>query len=213
MTQSKKKPSPSLTQRVKEVESQLLANSKDSKFATKLIRQLKSLQKEADLTGVEILVPSKSVTDEIDFGATKIQRCAEGFLFTAKGGLQTLISWRMARVCALVEQLFKFRDNPAAEPEMRRMEGVMQSAVLYVLQSPVFASLDALATLDIANAIIQTFNRYAKENIDEALPHDETEEDIKENIEQEKAERVLEQLTQEAENLPDYEKEEEETNE
>jgi hypothetical protein len=195
-------------EKLKEAENLLLTNSKDDKFAKQLIKQIKSLQKEIDLSSVELIVPVKSITDEIDYGAVKIQRCAQGFLFTAKGGLQTLVSWRMKRVCRFLDQLFIFKEKAAENEEEARLRGLYAAALQYVYQAPLFASASEESLMDIATCIVDTYGKFCRENIDNAEEHEETEEDVKENIELEAEINTMQRLIEEADKLPNYDEDE-----
>lgn len=157
------------------------------------------------------MVTTSSVTDEIDFGATKIQRTAQGFLFTAKGGIQTLIGWRMQSVCNMIQPLFDFRNTPTDDEEEKKFREIYQSAVLYILQSPIFASLSQGLMYDIATTMLRGFNEIAAEKVDNAEPTEETEADIKEEIEDENASRFIDEVANT--DLPDYGEATEETEE
>jgi hypothetical protein len=206
----KKKQTNSLAEQLKEAESLLLANLKDAQYGKKLIRKYADLTKQNALSGVELQVTTKSITDSIDFGAVKVDRCAQGFLFTAKGGLQTLVSWRMQRVCGLIQLLFTIRDEFSGEEldeETRKYYQTVATAVQYVFQAPIFASSDSLALLDIATAIVTAFNASAERKLAEAEAEgatEETEQDVKDNIEAERQEQVFNQLIDEGEKLPNY---------
>jgi hypothetical protein len=193
--------------KLEEVVNLVIANSKDAKYGEKLARNLISLQKQIDNTGVEVHIPISTITDSIDFGATKIQRCAQGFLFTAKGGLQVVVSWRMNAACDMIQQLFNFRDNPTDDATEKEFREQYTSAVLYVFQAPLFACLGQNQLFTIALEILRSFNRTAKEVIESATESEETEADVKANIEEENEQQALDNLIKEAENLPSYEDE------
>jgi hypothetical protein len=201
-----KKKTETISDKIKEVVNQIQANSKDAKFAKKLTSRLVDLQKQADVQAVEICVPSTTVTDEIDFGSTKIQRTAQGFLFTAKGGLQTLISWRMNAVCQMIQWLFDWKETPTDDEEEKKVREAHTSAVLYLMQAPLFGAIGQTQLFEIATHILSVFNAYAEEHKD-VEPSEETEADIKANIEAEREQEVIDRMVEEAENLPQYEDE------
>jgi hypothetical protein len=145
-----------------EVESQLIANAKDAAFAKRLIAKLIDTQKQIDNKGFEIQVPTSTVTETVDFSTVKIQRCAQGYLFTAKGGFQTLVSWNMQRVCLMIQTLIElhnteYEDTEEAQ-ERKKLNEIFINSVLYVLQAPIFASLNSVAVMKIATSILKTFN-------------------------------------------------------
>jgi hypothetical protein len=191
-----------------EVESQLIANAKDAAFAKRLIAKLIDTQKQIDNKGFEIQVPTSTVTETVDFSTVKIQRSAQGYLFTAKGGFQTLVSWNMQRVCLMIQTLIElhnteYEDTEEAQ-ERKKLNEIFINSVLYVLQAPIFASLNSVAVMKIATSILKTFNEEANEMIETAEPSEETEEDVKANIEADRATKAFEQLVDEAQNLPNY---------
>lgn len=197
-----------MADKVKEVENQIIANSNDETSAKKLVGRLQDLYKQLAIEPVEVEVTTKSVTDEIDFGATKIQRCSKGFLFTAKGGLQTLASWRMQSVCDMIENLFKLARTVPETEEERDYNERYKSSVLYVLQAPIFASVgrstNPISLFEIAAQCIKSFNKVTNEVIENMHPSEETEKDVKENIAEYNALKAILNLADEAENLPNY---------
>lgn len=172
-----------------------------------MLKSLEKLRQQEAVEAVEVEVTTKSVTDEIDFGETKIQRCAKGFLFTAKGGLQTLVSWRMERVCKMCETLFYYRDYAPKEEEAQKLVSALTNAILYVFQAPIFASLNEQTLVYTATDILRRFNDAAEAMIDSAEPSEETEEDVKANIKAENEDKALAQLVDEAAKLPNYDEE------
>jgi hypothetical protein len=200
----KKQKQPTLSEKIKEVESQILANSKDAKFTKKLLKNRIELQKQADVVPVEISVPLSTITDEIDFGVVKIQRCAQGFLLTAKGGMQTLVSWRMNAVCEMIQPLYDWKETPTEDEEEQSNRTAYTNALLYVFQALLFASMGQQSLFEIATKILEVFNARADTLVDNALPSEETEADVKANIEAENEAKLAEQLVNEAENLPNY---------
>jgi hypothetical protein len=197
----------STEQEINEVKAQLISISKDAKFATTLVDKLIELQKWSDLNSVEVCVSTKSVTDEIDFGATKIQRTAQGFLFTAKGGVQTLVSWKYQSICGMLQALFDQRDNPTEDEEERKVRDAFAAAIQYVFQAPIFASLDQESLYVIAANILKTFNDKATKKIAETEVSEETEEDVKANIAEAEQLAAVKEVIDEGTKLPDYDKE------
>lgn len=168
---------------VKELKAQITANSKDPQRIKKLLNSLAAEIRRECHEPVEISVPVKEVKKSIDFGACKVSRCLRGYLLEAKGGMYTFVEHRMSRVCSMLNTLFQLNAEKDNDEESREMYDAFSTAVLYVFQSLIFSSLDERSLFDNATAIIHTFNTYASENVEEAEPVDETEQDIHDNVE------------------------------
>lgn len=116
----------------------------------------------------------------------------------------------MKRVCDLLDAFFNIRDNFSGDDldaDTKQYYQMVQTAILYVFQAPIFASYDTITLLDIATAVISSFRKETEKDIDEIAAQgatEETEQDVKENIEAENQEKLLEEIVKEGENLPDY---------
>lgn len=186
-----------INERIKKLKSLMTSNAKDAKWMSKQIDELCVLHRQVCNEPVELIVPCKEVTDSIDFGACKISRTIRGYLFEAKGGMHTFVNLRMARVCAMINTLFtlhkKVAENKADAAETAMYEA-FRDAILYVFQTPIFASLDEQTLFSIATDILRHFREYTDEHYTNVEAKDETEKDIKENIEFEQAAEGLEYL-------------------
>lgn len=173
---------------------QIIANSKDAKWAENQIGLLLSIQKDLLHEPTELIVPVKEVKESLDFGSCKISRTIRGYLFEAKGGMHTFVDNRMTSVCDMLQAIFDLHDKEDKTDDENIIYQNARDAILYVFQSPIFASLDERSLFDIAAAILRTFNDYAQECYTDAKPVDETEEDIRDNITFEQAGKAIEQI-------------------
>lgn len=189
---------------LEKIKSQIISNSKDARFTEKLVDDILREQKFRDERDKLLDIPLSEIKEERDFGACKVYRTIRGYAFEAKGGMITFVDNRMARTCAMFNSLFAFckeaekieEDNPETygENETYRAYDAFNSALQYIMQAPIFASLDEQSMFKIATAILQTFNEFGETNYTNAEVHEETEQDIKENIEFENINKAMEQI-------------------
>jgi hypothetical protein len=190
------------SQRKKEIINKIIGTSNDARFAKELAYQLLDVQREIDNGADEVRVTTKSVTDTIDFGAVKFQRCNQGFLFTAKGGMITLVEWRMARLCGFIQKLFDIRDNPSEDEDAKKTEKAFTSAMCYIFQSPIFACVTQGALYKIAACELEAYNEAVEEKLERAKDEEPTEEEYKEAAEGEAMEEAISAVADAADALP-----------
>lgn len=193
---TKTKKAKKVDDKIKELKDKIVSNSKDSEWGKKMLSQLTSLQKQADVEAVELIVPTKEVKDKIDFGSCMILRTIRGYLFVAKGGLSTFVDLRMVSICAMLNTIFELHTKADKTEEEQQLYDSFVSAVQYVFQTPIFASLNDVSLFSVASNILSVFNEYCTENIDKATLHEETEEDIKANIAHDNIAKVLDEAIQ-----------------
>lgn len=180
MANQKKKKS-TIDEQIKDLKSQIVANSKDAEWTKKMLAKLTSLQRGALVEPVELIVPQKEVQETIDMGSCKVSKTIRGYLLEAKGGMFTFVDNRMASVCAMLNTLFELNKTTETE-EDKEMFDSFSSAVLYVFQGLIFSSLKDEMLFGVATDILKRFNAYCQENVDNAKLHEETAEDIEKNI-------------------------------
>lgn len=180
--------------KIKDLKQQIIANSKDAEWAKKMLVHLTSLQKQADVESVELVVPVKEVKRTLDFDAYTLKKTPRGILFTAKGGLHTFVESRMQAVHEMLDRVFYIRDNPAEDDETKNLHSAYGDAVAYCLQAPIFCSLGEKTLFDVASTLLRCFDEHCKENYENAELHEETEEDIKANADFENAGKAIETI-------------------
>lgn len=187
---------PKQQETTKELEDKIIANSKDAVWAKKAIKELAKCYKREHLENVELIVPAKEVTDTYKYGETvTIKRTIRGFLFQCSNGFSTFVPLGTAP-----EQLL----NDFAAIEKGKIKDLdkdvldsIKGAICFVFQTPIFASLSGTATtLDLAANILRIYNEYAQERILNAKLKEETEQDIKDNVEFVNAATAVQQLVE-----------------
>lgn len=179
-----------LQEKLKEVKAKIKANSKDAHFADALIEELVSLQKQADIEPVELIVPTAEVehTRQID-DVTTLVKTVRGFLYKHGNtsyvwvpfGLNTLYS----TMCEVDELLGK--------EKLTDEEGTIISMVNRMLQWHTVAFYDAETLIDSANASVKIFND-AVTRYESRIDPKENEEDIKANTDFENASKAVDEV-------------------
>lgn len=180
--EEKKNPTKTNEDKIQNLKQQIIANSKDAAWAKNMLLELMALQRQADVEAVELSVPVSEVKQSIDFGAYSLKKTIRGILFTAKGGMSTFVDMRMQSVYEMLDRVFEWQEQMGDDDDSREVYDAFVSAVAYVFQAPIFCSLGEGTLFDVATHILKCFNEYCEENYTNAKPHEETEEDIRDNI-------------------------------
>lgn len=180
--------------KIADLKKQIIANSKDAEWTKKMLVNLTSLQKQADVEAVELIVPVKEVKQTINFDAYTLKKTPRGILFTAKGGLYTFVESRMQAVYEMLDRVFYIHDNPAEDEETQNLYSAYTDAVAYCMQSPIFCSLGEKTLYETATTLLRCFNEHCEENYEKAELYEETEEDVKANTEFEQAQTAIETI-------------------
>lgn len=180
--------------KIKEIKAQLISISKDAHHAESLISELLRLQKQECEMNKLIDIPLSDVKETIDFGANALHRIAGGYVWEAKGGMTTVVDWRMQSVVNMLADVYKIHHAEDDSDEHQEAFRPYIDAVSIIMQAPIFSSLDARALFDNAASILRTFNEYTNEHYTNAEAVPESENDIRENIEAENMAKGLEAL-------------------
>lgn len=194
MAKEKKDKPLKIEEKIKKCKDEITANAKDPAWMKKQLVHLTSLQKQADVEAVELVVPCKEIKETIDFDAYTLKRTIRGILFTAKGGMSTFVELRMQSVYEMLDKVFYLYNNPPEDEETKQYADAFMNAVPYIMQAPIFASLGETMLFDIAANMLRGFNEYVTANVDNATLKDETEDDIKANIEADNMAKVLDDI-------------------
>lgn len=178
-----------LNKKLSDARAKIIANSKDAHFAEKLIEEFVSLQRQKDVETVELIVPTAEVIGERDMDSIRLVKTQRGFLFEAKGGMSTFVHLRMTSLYEALDALYGLLEKK----ELDENEEAFVNASFYILQAPIFCSLDQSLLYGVAANMLNLFNEYTSAVLD-SMPKSETKEDIEKNIEWEKDNAVAEQL-------------------
>lgn len=181
-----------LADKIKKSKATIIANSNDATFAKKELSYLLSLQKQADIEAVELVVPTKEVEETIEFDSFLVKRTPRGILYQCKNGVSTFVESRATGVYNMLSCFFN--KTEVDDETLAEMIDVYKECVSYVMQAPIFASVDTSLSIDLATHIIRAFNEYVSRNAVNAELHEETAEDIAANKEFADAVEALNQI-------------------
>lgn len=177
--------------KIKEIKTLLVSNSKNARHTETLIADLLKLHKAQESMNKIVDVPIAEVTEELDFGAWSLHKTNKGILFTAKGGMYTFVEMGMTSVYTMLQNIFEMKKD---EEQYKDMLDTYTSAVAYVFQCPIFASLDQPSLFSIATEILKVFNDFCNTNYLNAKDPEYTEEDIKKDFEQQLINEGIEKI-------------------
>ena len=176
-----------LQEKLKEAKAKIKANSKDAHSADALIEELVSLQKQADIEPVELIIPTAEVehTRHID-DVTTLVKTVRGFLYKHGNtsyvwvpfGLNTLYS----TMCEVDELLGK--------EKLTDEEGIIISMFNRMLQWHTIAFYDAETLIDSAKTSVKILAD-AVTRYESRIDPKENEEDIKANTGFENASKAV----------------------
>lgn len=134
----------------------------------------------------EIHIPCSDILETIDLGEIKLSRTNSGFLFEAKGGLQTFVHSRFIDPCEMIRGVWdvhkSLESGTFGDEETIKNAETFINAVLYSMQAPIFCSLDSAILYETMAAMLGSFRKYSETMLlQEGRP--ETEEDVKANVE------------------------------
>lgn len=177
-----------LKKQLDEVVAQIKTNSKDAKFADKLVDKLLSLKGQIDVEPTRIHIPEKGVVKEYDNDSLRFVRCRGCIIFQEKGGYSVIVQPRMTALFEHLSVLLDMKDRyERLSDEEKKSYDMMYSATVYLLEIPMFAASDDEMFFGIASDVIKRLNDFTDKQLDKELQ----EETPKENAEFENLNEVL----------------------
>lgn len=156
------------------------------------------LQKQALKEPVEIIVPTSEVLGVVDLGHSELKKTVRGYLYTVKGGMQTFVDMRLRGVYEMLDSLYTASTNTNGEnvlAEGEDADALICSAIMYVMQAPIFACLSQDAMFSIAIKILSTFQDGIEKDVENAELKPETQQNIEDNIISENAQKAFDNMT------------------
>lgn len=179
---------------------QIKTNSKDAKFADKLIDKLMSLKGQYDVEPTRIHIPEKDVIKEYDNDNIRIVRCKGCIIWQHKGGHVVVVYPTMRAEYEFLEGMLDLKDNydKLSDDMKAAYDGayfgysiLSQLPTIMVTNDKWFARSSILASWGLA--------RFVKEQLEEPLQ----EETHKENAEFDTKMEVAEELLKDGESKKD----------
>lgn len=183
-----------ISQKIYKLKNEIIDLADDKEKVGELLVNLLDLQKEADVEPMEISVPCSDVIEEEDFGAWRIASTKRGALIELKGGMTTFVDMRMKSVYEMLVKTLLIKKQEQKTDEDRELAESYASAIGYVFQAPIFASMSAEMLYDMALFILKQFNANAQQLVSEAVERMKSEDNYAKDIEQQKVIDAFEQM-------------------
>lgn len=149
---------------------QIKTNSKDAKFADKMIDKLLSLKGQYDVEPTRLYVPEKNVIKEYDNDNLRIVKCKDCIIWQQKGGHIVVVYPTMRAEYEFLEGMLDLKDNydKLSDDMKAAYDGayfgysiLSQLPTIMVTNDKWFARASILASWGVA--------RFVKEQLDEPL--------------------------------------------
>lgn len=146
-----------LKKKLKEVKSQIIANSKDDKFAKTLIDKAMSLKGQLSIEPTALNVPLKNMVKEYDFGSFVFRRFKDCIQYHTKGGLDIFVSFKQIALWGLLDTMLDMKDRfDTLSEDEQRMYSTILSAITYYFNAPTMFASDDTAFFGCASQIVDT---------------------------------------------------------
>ena len=133
---------------------QIKMNSKDAKFADKLIDKLMSLKGQYDVEPTRLYVPEKDVIKEYDNDNIRIVRCKDCIIWQHKGGFTFVVKPTMRALYEYIDGMLAMKDNyESLSDDLRQLYEASYFGMSLILQAPMFAVADDEFFVDLATFI------------------------------------------------------------
>lgn len=133
---------------------QIKTNSKDDKFADKLIDKLMSLKGQYDVEPTRLYVPEKDVIKEYDNDNLRIVKCKDCIIWQHKGGFTFVVKPTMRALYEYIDGMLAMKDNyESLSDDLRQLYEASYFGMSLILQAPMFAVADDEFFVDLATFI------------------------------------------------------------
>ena len=133
---------------------QIKMNSKDAKFADKLIDKLMSLKGQYDVEPTRLYVPEKDVIKEYDNDNLRIVRCKDCIIWQHKGGFTFVVKSTMRALYEYLSGMLAMKDRyDELTGDEKQLYDVSYFGMSLILQAPMFAVADDEFFVDLATFI------------------------------------------------------------
>lgn len=139
---------------IETVINQIKTNSKDAKFADKLIDKLMSLKGQYDVEPTRLFVPEKDVIKEYDNDNLRIVRCKDCIIWQHKGGFTFVVKPTMRALYEYIDGMLAMKDNyESLSDDLRQLYEASYFGMSIILQAPMFAAADDEFFVDLATFV------------------------------------------------------------
>lgn len=171
-----------LTERFNEVKSQIVANSKDARWAKNAIDELVSLKGQIDHEPTIVYLPIKDIEKQFKGETYEMSIMKDGTaVYHTYGGYTVVAKPNLTSLAGTIEEYVNSQDYVLElNDEEKENLQLSLSAFSYIMSLPTFAFSDLAFTYDIAGSIVSFLREKSETLLNEELK-DETREDIEAN--------------------------------
>lgn len=167
-----------LKKQLDEVVAQIKNNSKDAKFADKLVDKLLSLKGQLMIEPARIHIDEKDVIKEYDNDSIRFVRCKNCIIFQAKGGLSVVVRPTMTALFEHLTVLLDMKDRyESLDEEGKKSYDTLYSATVWIFELPIFATCSDEMFFGCATDIIKRFKDFTDKELNKDLQDETPKED------------------------------------
>ena len=143
-----------LKKEMKNVIDQIRVNSKDARWADKLVDKLISLKGQMDIEPTRLYVPEKDVIKEYDNDNLRVVRCKDCIIWQHKGGFLFVVKPTMRALYEYIEGMLAMKDKyDELTDDEKQLYDSAYFGLSLILQAPMFAVADYEFFVDLATFI------------------------------------------------------------
>lgn len=185
-----------LNKQIDEVSAQIVSNSKDARFAKKLVDELLSLKGQYDVEEVVMIVRAKDVLNEYDNDNIVLMRCKQCIIWRHRGGFSVVVEPRMRGLYEWLDGLLSLKDD---EDKLTEDAKMVYSANYFgmsiLMQIPMFAVADDELFFNIVDKAVEEIKKFSDKHLNNPELQEET---PKENAEFEAKMKAAEEVLKDA---------------
>ena len=149
---------------------QIKTNSKDAKFADKLIDKLLSLKGQYDVEPTRLYVPEKNVIKEYDNDNLRIVKCKDCIIWQHKGGHIVVVYPTMRAEYEFLEGMLAMKDRyDELTDDEKQLYDVSYFGMSLILQAPMFAVADDKFFVDLVTFVGEGVKKVSEKLLNQPL--------------------------------------------
>lgn len=149
---------------------QIKTNSKEAKFADKLIDKLLSLKGQYDVEPTRLYVPEKDVIKEYDNDNIRIVKCKDCIIWQHKGGFIFVVKPTMRALYEYIDDMLAMKDKyDELTDDEKSLYDASYFGMSLILQSPMFAVTDEEFFVECAMFIGEGIKKVSEKLLNQPL--------------------------------------------
>ena len=184
-----------LKKEMKNVIDQIRVNSKDARWADKLVDKLISLKGQMDIEPTRLYVPEKDVIKEYDNDNLRVVRCKDCIIWQHKGGFSFVVKPTMRALYEYIEGMLAMKDKyDELTDDEKQLYDSAYFGLSLILQAPMFAVADDEFFVDLATFIGDGVKKVSEKLLMQPLQDETPIENAEFETKMEVAEEVLQDV-------------------